>query len=177
MNSFDYESQAFIIHRRPYRETSLLVDAFTEDYGRMSFVAKGVRTARSRFFGVLEPFYAIRLHVRGKHELKQLIDAESIDTIPSLAPAHWLSGFYVNELLYRLLAREYAMPGLFADYQEVLAQLSSLENAEPHLRYFELSLLQALGYQLNLDVDAEGQEIKCISYLPLQTRGRFGENL
>ncbi len=145
---------AFVLHRRPYRNTSLLLEALTPVEGRLGLVARGVRTARSRLKGVLQPFQPLLLSAAGKGELLNLTAAEEAGAPLPPAPTRWLSGLYVNELMLRLLQRHDPHPGLFAAYAVVLAALADAEHEEPALRIFEKRLLAAIGYGLLLDAEA-----------------------
>lgn len=136
-----------MLHRRAYSETSLLVDLFTEQTGRLAVLAKGARTKRSTWKGVLQPFTPLLLRWTGRGELKTLTKAEAISmALPFEANALY-SGFYVNELLIRVLSGETAYPQLFQDYLHCLIGLARQpKHIEPTLRKFEFQLLQALGY-------------------------------
>lgn len=145
---------ALVLHRRPYRNTSLLVEALTQDYGRVGLVARGVRTARSRLKGLLQPFAPLLLSWSGKGDLVTLTGAEEA-AIPFALPAsRLLCGFYVNELLLRFLKRYDPHPGLFAAYRQVLAALAEEDSEEAALRVFEKQLLAELGYGLMLSAEA-----------------------
>jgi DNA repair protein RecO (recombination protein O) len=145
---------AFILHRRPYRDTSLLLEAFSRDYGRFGLVARGVRRPRSRLKGMLQPFTPLLLSWSGKGELMTLVAAEESEPPRVLPSARLLSGFYVNELLLRLLQRHDPHAGLFGAYERVLEDLASTVNEESALRVFEKQLLAELGYGLLLDAEA-----------------------
>ena len=142
---------AFVLHSRPYRDTSALLDVLTHDYGRVALVARGARSAKSRWKALLQPFSPILLSWSGQGDLVRLTAAEANGTALVLPSQRWLSGLYVNELLIRLLARFDPHPGLFQTYQEVLTQLCNATQQEPALRIFEKRLLQTLGYGLILD--------------------------
>ena len=146
---------AFVLHRRPYRDTSLLLEAWTLEQGRLGLVARGVRTRRSRWQGLLQPFQPLLLSGSGKGELLTLTTAEEAGRPLPPPPARWLSGLYVNELLLRLLPRHDPHPGLFAAYQTVLEALADPSTEEAALRIFETRLLAALGYGLLLDTDTD----------------------
>jgi DNA repair protein RecO (recombination protein O) len=146
---------AYVLHRRPYRETSLLVEAFTAEHGRVGLVAKGAK--RGRWQAVLQPFQPVLLSWSGRGELRTLTGAEPQGVVPALAGRTLFSGFYLNELLLKLLPREDAHPELFARYGESLAGLSTDE--EWSLRLFERDLLRALGYGLSLDYDVSGEPL------------------
>lgn len=138
--------RGFVLHRKNYGETSLLLDLFTENTGRISLLAKGARTKRSPLKGVLQPFTPLLLRWSGKGELKFLTKAEPAALSLPLEQVALYSGFYLNELLTRVLEKETAYPQLFQDYLQALMGLASQPQVEPILRYFEFQLLQTLGY-------------------------------
>ncbi|MEI8634104.1 DNA repair protein RecO [Vibrio sp. PP-XX7] len=138
--------RCFVLHRRPYRETSLIIDVFSEEYGRLTLLSQGARSKRSNLKGVLQPFVPLLIKWSGKGAMKTLRQAESISLGLPLTGIHLYSALYVNELLVRLIPPEVAQPGLFYDYLQVLTELVQNPNPEPALRRFELSLLVCLGY-------------------------------
>jgi DNA repair protein RecO (recombination protein O) len=144
----------FILHRRPYRDTSLLLEIFGQDHGRLGLVARGAVAPRSRLKGLLQPFAPLLLSWTGAGELATLTAAEEAGRPIPLAPNRVLAGLYVNELLLRLLPRVDPHPGLFAAYQALLAELAVAPSEEPPLRRFEKRLLEELGYGLSLDCEA-----------------------
>jgi DNA repair protein RecO (recombination protein O) len=144
----------YVLHQRPYRESSALLEVFTEEYGRLGLVARGVRSAKSRQRGELQPFRALRLSWQTRGELGTLTGLEPDGMAPSLHGSALYSAFYLNELLMLLLVRHDPHPGLFATYRDSLQLLAVAEDIEPVLRLFELSLLQEAGYGLQLDSDA-----------------------
>jgi DNA repair protein RecO (recombination protein O) len=145
---------AYILHRRDYRETSLLVEAFTVHAGRIGMVARGARRARSPLRGLLEPFTPLLLSWAARGELATLRDAEPTATRRPM-PAHVaMMGLYANELLMRLLHRHDPHPELFAAYDAALTLLRDGVPPEPVLRVFEKRLLAAIGYGLVLDREA-----------------------
>lgn len=143
-------TRAFVLHRREYSETSLLVDFFTEEQGRITLLAKGARRPRSAWKAVLQPFTPLLLKWSGKAELKTLTFAEAAAlTLPMNGVALY-SGFYVNEVLARVLEKQTAYPELFQHYLHCVTQLaSSAGQVEPILRTFEFRTLKALGYGLD----------------------------
>jgi DNA repair protein RecO (recombination protein O) len=145
---------AFILHRQAYRDTSLLLEAWTLDYGRVGLVARGVRTQRSRLQPMLQSFLPLFLSWSGKGELPTLTGAEEAGATFVLAPDRIWSGFYVNELIWRLTKRQDPHPGLFAAYQQVLLALSQQTSQEVALRVFEKRLLSEIGYGLHLEREA-----------------------
>lgn len=153
--------RGFVLHRRAYSETSLLVDVFTEDTGRLSLLAKGARARRSAWKSVLQPFTPLLLRWSGKGGLKILTKAEPAAITLPLQQTALYSGFYVNELICRVLEQETAQPQLFQDYLRCLTELAGTPLAvEPVLRRFEFQLLQSLGYGVDfLHCAGSGQPI------------------
>ena len=150
----------FILHRRPYRETSFLLDIFSLEWGKVSAVAKGIRGAKNDKKSLLQPFQALQLTLSGKHELKNLNQVEALAPSLNLQGNRLFAAMYVNELLNRLLAQDMPQAELFTLYQTTLQALADDLPLEPVLRQFELSLLVDLGYGINFSQDAEsGQAI------------------
>lgn len=144
---------ALIIQHRPYRETSLLLDVFTRDFGIVPVLAKGVRKEKSKLAGLLLPFLLINISYLDRGELKLLTQVESVCSYP-LQSLGLYCGFYVNELLYKFLHKHDPYPDLFIRYQRCLLELSTTDNIEQSLRYFELELLMETGYGIELDLDS-----------------------
>ncbi|MCQ8104235.1 DNA repair protein RecO [Methylomonas sp. SURF-2] len=153
-----YLQPAFILQHRPYRETSQLLEVYTRDFGIVSVLAKGVRKEKSRLAGVLLPFTLLQLSYLDKSELKTLTQAEFVRAY-SLQRLALYCGFYLNELLQRFLYRNDPHPELFAGYQSSLEELLAGLHIEQTLRYFELALLEACGYGLELDVEHNRRRI------------------
>lgn len=144
---------AYILHTRPYRDTSLLIDAFTASQGRITLIAKGVRGKKSRFRGTLQAFVPLLLSWRGNTDLMNLVNAEPNPIpLPHLTGKLLVCGLYLNELLIRLLYRCDPYPHLFQTYQTTLFSLS--DNPAVALRVFEKKLLAELGYALYLNKDS-----------------------
>ncbi|MCK3657853.1 DNA repair protein RecO [Pasteurellaceae bacterium Pebbles2] len=144
--------RGFVLHRKAYSETSLLVDLFTEETGRLSVIAKGARAKRSAWKGVLQPFTPLLLRWSGKGGLKTLTKAEPASIALPLQQTALFSGFYVNELLCRVVEQETPNPLLFQYYLQCLTQLASTEKeVEPILRTFEFQLLKILGYGVDFE--------------------------
>jgi len=150
---------AFILHQRPYRETSVLLEVFSKDYGRLSVVAKGVRQPRSRLKSLLQPFSPLLLSWQGKSELMTLSAAEPNGTPFYLRKDCLVSGFYLNELLIRLLYKYDPHPKIYTVYQQTLIELASGELKESTLRLFEKKLLEEIGYGLGLEYSSKDQPI------------------
>ncbi|MBE2896096.1 DNA repair protein RecO [Pasteurellaceae bacterium HPA106] len=139
--------RGFVLHRSPYNESSLLVSLFTECHGRLSVLAKGARSKRSHLKSLLQPFTPLLLRFSGKGDLKLLTKAEAAALALPLENTALFSGFYVNELLSRVIEPNTAYPQLFEDYLTCLTALCQAgDQVEPHLRCFEFKLLNALGY-------------------------------
>ena len=141
--------QAYVLHRIPYRETSLIVEFFTRENGRISCVAKSARGPRSRFRGQVSPFCLYDITWRGDRELKTLCSLTPIGVPPYLAGDVLWSGFYINELLQRLIPKGDGSELLFEQYERLMKTLPSQE-LDCALRYFECDLLAAAGYALPL---------------------------
>ena len=137
---------AYVLHRRPYRETSLLLELFTPEYGRLSAIAKGVRKARSSTQGLLQPFQPLFISWSGKSELMTLLHVEARATAPELSGECLFASFYLNELLMCLLQKWDAHAELFARYEKALRDLQTEKLEQQALRSFEKSLLEELGY-------------------------------
>lgn len=149
---FEFEP-AYLLSQRPYRETSLLLEAFTERYGRIGLVARGARGARSRLKGLLQPFQALHLSWRDTGELGSLGAVEPGGPTVMLGGERIFHGWYLNELLLRLLQRHDALPAIYRLYAGTLTRLSLDEDGEPALRIFEKHLLAELGYALPLEAE------------------------
>jgi len=149
------DQAAFVLHTYPYRETSLIVEALTAEYGRVAMVARGAKRPRSELRGVLQGFQPLLVTWSGSGELKTLIRAEWRGGLPLVGGSALLCGFYLNELLLKLLPREDPHPRLFAAYEAALAALAAGQEQAPLLRRFELHLLTELGYALPLLREAD----------------------
>ncbi|MHB1946752.1 MAG: DNA repair protein RecO [Gammaproteobacteria bacterium] len=144
---------AFILHHRPYRETSLILDLLTQDHGRLSVIARGVRTARSRTRALLQPFTPLLVTWQGKSELMTMGSVEAQGAPIQLRGDCLLSAFYLNELLIRILHKHDPHPKLYTIYQETLLELQDAQLAQKTLRLFEKKLLEELGYGHQLQYD------------------------
>jgi DNA repair protein RecO (recombination protein O) len=147
---------AYLLHAYPYSETSLILEAFARDHGRLALLARGARRPRAALRGVLLSFQPLELGWFGGGEVKTLAKAEWVGGMPFLGGEALLLGYYLNELLLKLLPREDAHTALFDAYAAALAALArgAIETAE--LRRFEKTLLRELGYGLVLDHDVHG---------------------
>lgn len=160
------QQPAWVLHTLPWRETSLIVEVFSRRQGRIAMVAKGARRPHSVLRGVLMAFQPLLLDWSGGGEVKTLVRAEWQGGQPLLTGQALLCGYYLNELLVCLTAREDAHPTLFDAYVEAMIALGRGERIAPILRRFELALLHELGYGPMLDgVDESG--------LPLRPESRY----
>ncbi len=151
----------YILHSRPYRNTSKLLDIFSREQGRRVLVARGARREKSRLQGSLQPFTPLLLSWQGGGEVQTLTGAESGAQLARQPGRQTLlTAFYLNELLLRLLAKNDAHPALYDAYAQTLKNLSeSPSQEEAHLRLFECFLLQELGYGLVLDHEVETDQV------------------
>lgn len=153
--------RGYVLHRRPYRDTSQLLEVFSEEHGRIGLVARGARGRRDAQ-GLLQPFIPLLLSWSGRGELATLTAVESAGAMHALNAMPLLCGFYLNELLLRLLPRFDPHREVFHIYDHTLAELArhSIGTGEMEwaLRMFERDLLQELGYGLVLDHDVESGE-------------------
>jgi DNA repair protein RecO (recombination protein O) len=147
---------AFVLHNYPFRETSLVLEVFTRGLGRIALVARGARRPRSALRGVLLAFQPLLLSWAGKSELRTLHKAEWQGGLPQLRGSGLLCGFYVNELLLKLLPRDDPHEELYSSYELALRALAGGVDHSAVLRSFERRLLKELGYALLLHCEAEG---------------------
>lgn len=166
------DQRAYLLHSYPYSETSLILDTFSRDHGRVPLLARGARRPRAALRGVLIGFQPLELGWFGAGEVKTLAKAEWLGGVPLLAGRCLLLGYYLNELLMKLLPREDGHPVLFDAYEAALLALAQGAADAPELRRFEKILLREIGYGLNLEADAEGAPIAADGrYLYLAERG------
>ena len=151
---------AFILHTRPYRNTSKLLEIFSQDYGRCTLVARGARKGQSRIHASLIPFVPLLMSWQGGGEVQTLTGAETEKSPLSISGKQLLNGFYLNELLLRLLPKGDPHVQIYSAYEKTLADMAISHGEEVVLRNFERLILTELGYGLLLDCDAEtGEEI------------------
>lgn len=157
----DALSEAYILHARKYRDTSLILELLTLDEGRVSAVARGVRSRKSKVSGYLQPFNRFLVSWFGRGDLKTV---KSMDFPFRSCEPHGRSlllGLYVNELLVRLLGKHDAAPGIFHGYGTLLEAMTSNVDVQPILRRFELMLLRELGYGITFGFEAGTGEPVC----------------
>jgi DNA repair protein RecO (recombination protein O) len=149
---------ACVIHRRDYRNTSLLLELFTPGEGRVPAIAKGAKSGRATRAALLQPFAPLVVALRGRGEIKQLLQVEADGRAYTLTGERLYCGFYLNELLMRLLERRDPYPRLYVHYMDTLDRLAGGETPDQCLRDFEVDLLRELGYGMLLDHTADSGE-------------------
>lgn len=144
-----------ILHQRPYRETSLLIEAFSREHGRLGLVANGARRPKSRLRALLQPLQEVSMSWTQRGDLASLRQAEAVGHVPRLSGDALFAGFYINELLLRLCVRGDPHPELYDSYRQCIAQLGQPIKPGWALRLFERDLLDAIGYGLQLTHEAD----------------------
>lgn len=152
-NHVDLQS-AFVLHQRAYRDTSAIVEFLTHDYGRVSLIAKGVKGKKKSFGAALQPFAPVVISWRGRGELKNLSSIEQKSFPKHFTQPVLLSALYLNELLIRLLPKFDSCEAVYDRYAEIISLFGQDTDVEPLLRLFEKQLLESLGYELNLTIEA-----------------------
>ncbi|MGH8201443.1 MAG: DNA repair protein RecO [Steroidobacteraceae bacterium] len=144
----------YILHHRPYRDSSRILEVLARDHGRLTLFARGVRGPKPRFGGVLQPFDLLLLTFQVGREAGQLTAVESAESAPPLPADSLMPGFYLNELLLKLTTRHDPVPEVFEDYGRALGGLRTGGRVEAVLRVFEKRLLEAVGYGIDLTAEA-----------------------
>jgi len=164
------DQAAYVLHSRPYRDTSLLVDFFSLEWGKCTTVVRGARRPGARLRGTLQPFSPLQISWRGRQDLKTLSSAEAAGQMLFLNGNALICGLYVNELLERALVSWEPYPRLFVYYQYVLNALAQNDDVEGALRTFERRLLLETGYELDLSNVHDGGHFRFQSgqgFIPL----------
>lgn len=143
----------FLLHYQSYQESSLIVDVFTQREGRQSIIAKGVKRQKSPYLGLLRPFIPLNITYSGRGSLKTLTHVEAGNAEFILPGINTYCGFYLNELIRYFVPAGEPYPDTFLNYLSCLEQLKSNHNIEAGLRTFEVQLVLALGYGLELEFD------------------------
>ncbi|MEJ2622351.1 MAG: DNA repair protein RecO [Candidatus Thiodiazotropha sp.] len=152
---------AYVLHRRDYQNSSLLLELFSANEGRLPAIAKGAKSARSSRAILLQPFLPLRISLSGRGEIKSLTEVEQDGQPFKLLGERLYCGFYLNELIVRLIERGDPYPTLYHHYCHSMARLVSTDSIDQILRQFELQLLGELGYGLLLDHTADcGEPVK-----------------
>jgi DNA repair protein RecO (recombination protein O) len=155
---------AYVLHQYNYRDTSRIVEVFTNEHGRLTLFARGANGPKSTLRGVLRPFQRMLVSWSGKGEACQLVTAEIDGSVTNLAPNRLMSGFYLNELLLKLTERCDPHPEIFASYAACVQSLCDGEIEELALRRFEKRLLNDLGYGLELSRTGDGAPVEPHGY-------------
>ncbi len=158
--------QCWILHRRPWRETSLLIEMFSREHGRVGLVARGARGSRSPWRGLGEPFVPLESEWRRRGELGTVTRLEQAGAKPRLTGRALWCGLYANELVLTLTGRDDPLPELFEAYGDLLGRLAQGQGLGSSLRAFELDLLDALGVIPDFHQEAQSQ-------LPIMTDGFY----
>jgi DNA repair protein RecO (recombination protein O) len=151
------QQPAFILHRRPFRDTSQILDVLTRDYGKIAVVARGSRGSKSKLAGILRPFLPLRVSWVAKSDLGTLTGAEAAGAPAGLRSDALFSAYYVNELILNFLHRHDPQPEIYELYARVVPTLAGFDDVAATLREFELELLGLLGYAVSLDHEAGSQ--------------------
>ena len=161
------QQPAYVLHARPYRETSLLLECLTREHGRLGVIARGVRGEKARLRRAqLEPFQSVAMDLLLRGELATLTAVEPVGVPLRMIGDAALASLYLNELVVRLTERQDPFPGLFDVYAKTLVQLATGEPLAWTLRRFERDLLEAIGYGLQLEFNSENGE-------PLESDGHY----
>lgn len=148
---------AYVLHRRPYRETSFLVDFFTQEHGIVTAVCRGIR--KSKHSLGLESFYPFWIEYGHRHSLASLYQWELVEPRPGrLVGTKLYCGLYVNELLIKLLGHHDPYPEIFMMYQQTLLRFLQEDSSEEALRLFEFFLLKETGYEISLEREAHTEQ-------------------
>lgn len=162
---------AFLIHRRAFKDSSLLLDFFTRDFGRIRLVGRGLRGSKTH----IQMFQHLSISFAGRGELKALSHWEIDDTPRNFKGEELILGMYVNELISRLLCEQDPHSGLFERYRQFMVQVGCLKQSARHwhLRIFENNLLTELGYGIDFETDINGNEIDQNSHYEYQPQVGF----
>lgn len=149
---------AYVLHSKPFRDTSIIAEMFSQTQGRLACVVRGIKNQRSEWRGMMQPFQPLWMGWQGKNELKTLSKLEPRGRALNFSGKTLYSALYLNELLIRLLEREDSIPSIFELYEHTLLQLETSQNQEALLRKFEFKLLDLLGFALTLNRVAKNNE-------------------
>ena len=152
---------AFVLHTRPWRETSVIVELLTHDHGRVGVVARGLTHPRRQTLrAALQPLQWLRVDYLPRGELARLIQAEALDVAPVLSGERLMAAFYVNELVLKLTPRNDAARAVFELYARLRGELAASASLAWTLRRFERDLLGALGVGLPWDMTSDGERVE-----------------
>jgi len=150
---------AYVLHSRPYRESSLILDVLTKDLGKVALIAKSIRKNNSNLSALLQPFVPLLVSFTGRSQLQTLTHVEQINTAIGLEGVALYCGYYLNELIMHFLKVHDPHPEVFQEYSICLNYLErNPVNVETGLRLFEINLLESIGYALQLSYDFESEK-------------------
>ena len=174
MKSNQKESDAFLLHATKFKETSLLCSFFSKEFGKVSAVAKGARSKKSKFQVLTVPGAVFKIAFSGRKDLKTLTSCESLETLDIKGP-NFKIYLYLNEIILKLLESYEPMPEVYESLIKIFKFLDGNKNAsiEFELRRFEYSLISELGYGFNIDRDIEGEIIDSKSYYSFNPQSGF----
>lgn len=159
-----YLQPAYVLHRRPYRETSLIIQLFTKTHGLVSVLARGVRGTKAKNTGLYEPFVPLLVSWSGRSDLMTLTQTELSGTQYTLGGRSLVTALYLNELLIKLIKPRDPHEAVFLKYQDTLAAIANDKQVQLALRCFEKALLAEIGYGLTLTETVEGESVSEFSY-------------
>jgi len=145
------QQPAYVLHHRPFRDSSQILDIVTRDHGKIAVVARGSRGSKSRLAGILRPFLPLRVSWVARSDLGTLTGADTAGAPSGLRGDAMLSAYYVNELLLNFLHRHDPQPEIYGLYKQTIDALSAHAEIAPCLRSFEIELLSLLGYAVNFE--------------------------
>lgn len=149
----------YLLHARPYRDSSVIAEFFTRDHGRVALVARGARRPKSKLKGQMRPFQPCLVSWVSRSSLGTLTAMETESGAVARIPRHVLSAYYVNELIIRALRPGDAQSDVFELYERFLLDIEQGDEANV-LRLFERDLLESLGYGLQLEKTRSGQSVR-----------------
>lgn len=155
-----FEDLAYILHKRAYKESSYIIELFTREQGVVSVIAKGAKSHKSKFYLNLQLFNHLDVAYSGKSDLMTLVQADIKKVAGIAGQKNIFCGYYVNELLLRLLHKHDQHPHLFDHYDQLLMSLTNNLQPEPFLRDFEKNLLNEIGYGADFSCTADGLALK-----------------
>ena len=158
MDNRVYLQPAYILHKQPFQNSSLLLDFFCLDYGRVKAVARGARRSGSKYRSLLQVFQPLLVSFTGKGEVRTVTGVESSVAAIEMKGERLFSGLYVNELITRMLLNNIEHTELYKRYQDALVGLGGNDDINRILRRFEMSLLDELGYGINLEQDSVSRQ-------------------
>lgn len=150
---------AYILHSRPFSETSAILEVFTKSYGRIALLCKGIKRKNSKFKGLGSPFIPVLISYTDKNVLGNIISMEQNGRAFILTGLQLISALYINEILIKLLPISHSYPELFDIYSDTILELSKNKTVELPLRYFERDLLKCIGYEMRLTTDVYNNPI------------------